>query len=148
LTLKNGTNRLSQNVGTDHRTLRKIPEELRSHLRRGGSLKSPADERRDIKTDLCQNRLIAGELPESRLLFPSMWPLPKVSAIIICIVRRMTQYVLSRRRLNHLQGQYEFLTTVKMAGLFVTKAEAKIWRMFGSVRSGVIRQLMTAVTCT
>jgi hypothetical protein len=44
LTLEDVTNRLFRNVGTDHRTLRKISEERRSHLRHGGSLKSPTAE--------------------------------------------------------------------------------------------------------
>ena len=40
LTLENGTDRLSRNVGNYQSTLRKIAEELTSHLCRGGSLKS------------------------------------------------------------------------------------------------------------
>jgi hypothetical protein len=50
------------------------------------------------------------ELPESRLLFPtfSVWPRPRVSAII-WIVRRMTLYVLSRRRLITFTDYVNFL---------------------------------------
>jgi hypothetical protein len=40
LTLENGTDKLSRNVGTELPTLRNIPEERRSHLHGGGSLKS------------------------------------------------------------------------------------------------------------
>jgi hypothetical protein len=41
LTLEGGTERLSRNVGKElHYTLRKIPQACRSHLLRGGSLKS------------------------------------------------------------------------------------------------------------
>jgi hypothetical protein len=40
LTAEYGTARLSRNVGNYHSTLRNIPEERRSNLHRGGSLKS------------------------------------------------------------------------------------------------------------
>jgi hypothetical protein len=41
LTLEDGTDNLSRNVGKNyHSALRNIPEERRSHLRRGGGLKS------------------------------------------------------------------------------------------------------------
>ena len=43
LTLKDGTDRLSRNVGNHQYTLRKIPEERRSHLYRRGSLKLRVD---------------------------------------------------------------------------------------------------------
>ena len=39
LTFENGTDRLSRNVGKELSLLRSSPEELSSHLLRGGSLK-------------------------------------------------------------------------------------------------------------
>jgi hypothetical protein len=40
LTLEDGTDRFSPNVGNYQSTLRNIPEDLRPHLHRGESLKS------------------------------------------------------------------------------------------------------------
>jgi hypothetical protein len=66
------------------------------------------------------------EQPESRLLLPSwsIWPHSKVSAII-CIVRRMTQYVLSCRRLITITEYMNFLRRSRWQACLCPKRRQK-----------------------
>jgi hypothetical protein len=76
----------------------------------------------------------------------SIWPRPRVSAIIWILSDTHDAVRPFSQASDHLHRIYEFLTMVKMEGIFVTKAEAKIWSLFESVRMGVNRQLMAAMT--
>jgi hypothetical protein len=124
LTSKNGTNSLSRKVGKDHRTLRKTPEERRSHLRRGGSLKSPTNEissRTYARISLLLGTArVTAAISHFVYLAAPQGQCHNLHSETHDAVRPFSQ------TFDHHHRVYGFLTTVKMAGLFVPKAEAKI----------------------
>jgi hypothetical protein len=62
-------------------------------------------------------------------------PSPKVSAVTWIASETHDAVRPFSQTSDHLHRIYELITTVKMEGPFVTKAEAKIWSLFASVRT-------------